>query len=51
MFSYLSILLALATLVVSDHDDNDHGMQMPLDYVKYPYQAVYYPGDNDGMLS
>ncbi|TFK51189.1 agmatinase [Heliocybe sulcata] len=26
--------------------DHDHAPQMPLDYVKYPYQAVY-PGDND----
>lgn len=25
---------------------NDHADQMPLDYVKYPYQAVY-PGDNE----
>jgi agmatinase len=28
---------------------NDQAGQMPLDYVKYPYQAVY-PGDNEGML-
>jgi hypothetical protein len=29
---------------------NDHADQMPLDYVKYPYQAVY-PGDNEGKLT
>jgi len=29
---------------------NDHVDQMPLDYVKYPYQAVY-PGDNEGILT
>lgn len=45
-FSYL---LAFTAIAVSAHDEHDHDMQMPLDYVKFPYQAVYYPGDNEGM--
>ena len=40
-------LSALSVRVVSAHDGHDHDMQMPLDYVRFPYQAVY-PGDNDG---
>ncbi|KAI0755334.1 agmatinase [Daedaleopsis nitida] len=42
----LSSLFAFTAIVVSAHDEHDHDMQMPLDYVKFPYQAVY-PGDND----
>ncbi|KAI0326907.1 agmatinase [Cubamyces sp. BRFM 1775] len=41
-----TLLSSLVAAVVA-HDDHEHDMQMPLDYVKYPYQAVYYPGDND----
>ena len=41
--------IALLACVVNSHDEHDHDMQMPLDYVKFPYQAVYYPGDNDGL--
>ncbi|KAI8978866.1 agmatinase [Trametes punicea] len=33
-----------AALALHSHD---HDLQMPLDYVKYPYQAVYYPGNNE----
>ncbi|KAH9890096.1 agmatinase [Cubamyces lactineus] len=42
----LAVLGSLVAAVVA-HDDHEHDMQMPLDYVKYPYQAIYYPGDND----
>lgn len=45
-FPLLALVLAAITLV-SAHDDHDHGLQMPLDYVKFPYQAVY-PGDDEG---
>ncbi|KAH7890926.1 agmatinase [Phlebopus sp. FC_14] len=48
MRSHFSTLVALAlALIGSAHDDHDHADQMPLGYVKYPYQAAYYPGDND----
>ena len=51
----LSKLTLLGLLVMSHgmscvgHDDNhDHDKdQMPLDYVRFPYQATY-PGDNSG---
>ncbi|KZV62351.1 agmatinase [Peniophora sp. CONT] len=42
-------LLALATLAVSlcsAHDGPDHD-QVPMDYVRFPYQAKLLPGDND----
>lgn len=45
---FLSVALASVFAAVHAHDDHDHSMQMPLDYVKYPYQAMYYPGDNGG---
>lgn len=42
-------LAFLAPLVaVRAHDEHDHPLQMPLDYVKFPFQAVY-PGDNEGL--
>lgn len=50
----LSKLTLLGLLVMSrgmscvGHDDHDHEDQMPLDYVRYPYQAAYYPGDDSG---
>ncbi|KAI1794772.1 agmatinase [Ganoderma leucocontextum] len=43
---FVSTVLASTVAVVHTHDDHDHDMQIPLDYVKYPYQAMYYPGDN-----
>jgi len=39
-----AIVCAVLIATVLGHDD--HANQMPLDYVKYPYQAVY-PGDNE----
>ena len=42
-------LLAVPIVLVAAHDGHDD-LQMPLGYVKYPYQAVY-PGDNDGRYS
>lgn len=49
-----TVFLALTVGVVAhgDHDhDHDHNLlQMPLDYVKYPFQAVY-PGDDEGDFS
>jgi agmatinase len=36
-----------ATVLAHDHHAYDHVDQMPLNYVKYPYQAIY-PGDNEG---
>ena len=38
-----SLLLSFGSFCVG-HDKD----QMPLDYVRYPYQATYYPGDNSG---
>lgn len=46
--SALVVFVASAVASVHAHEDHDHDMQMPLDYVKFPYQAAYYPGDNDG---
>lgn len=45
-FTRLFALASLATCVIA-HDGHDHDMQMPLDYVRFPYQAVY-PGDDEG---
>ena len=46
----LTCLVLFTSIVthVCAHDGHDHDTQMPLDYVKFPYQAAYYPGDNDG---
>ena len=44
-----AIICAALVATVLTHDHNDHD-QMPLDYVKYPYQAVY-PGDNEGIIT
>lgn len=42
----LNIAFASSVIFVAAHEG--HGSdQMPLGYVKYPYQAVY-PGDNTG---
>lgn len=52
----LSKVTLLGLLVISrgmscvGHDDHDKD-QMPLDYVRYPYQATYYPGDDSGPCS
>jgi agmatinase len=48
MFPVVSCLVLAISSVA--HND-DHGLQMPLDYVKYPYQASYYPGDGEGTQS
>jgi len=40
------VLFTFLTTSVVAHDHSD---QMPLDYVKYPYQAVY-PGVNEGNV-
>ncbi|KAJ3526795.1 hypothetical protein NM688_g8216 [Phlebia brevispora] len=39
------ILLAVGVAVLAHEHDDD--LQMPLDYVRFPYQAAY-PGDNEG---
>ena len=44
---YLGLLTAAA--LVSTHEYDDIDLQMPLDYVKYPYQAMY-PGDDTGKF-
>jgi len=41
-------LFALVFAVVSSAHDGHHEDQIPMNYVKYPYQAKY-PGDNEGM--
>ena len=43
----LVFTVALVTVVTFANEGHDHDTQMPLDYVKFPYQAVY-PGDNEG---
>ena len=47
-FLSLSVAVIATFTAVIAHDKHEHDTQMPLDYVKYPYQAVYYPGDNEG---
>ena len=44
-----SVLLVVPAALVAAHDGHDHDLQMPLDYVRYPYQAIY-PGDDEGLL-
>ncbi|KAG6381759.1 agmatinase [Boletus reticuloceps] len=49
MRAHLSVLATTVLVCVAiAHDDHGHE-QMPLGYVKYPYQAVY-PGDNEGKV-
>ena len=45
----LSLLIPtlLAITLCAGHDGHDHD-QIPMDYVRFPYQAKLYPGDNDG---
>lgn len=45
-FTRLFALVSLAACVIA-HDDHEYDTQMPLDYVRFPYQAVY-PGDDEG---
>lgn len=44
----VAILSVFSTLLACVLGHDDHENQMPLGYVKYPYQAMY-PGDNDSM--
>ncbi|KAH9841950.1 agmatinase [Rhodofomes roseus] len=44
-FTRLFALVSLAACVIA-HEDHDHDTQLPLDYVRFPYQAAY-PGDNE----
>jgi agmatinase len=46
LLSVVSFVVLAGFSAARDHD-HDHGQQMPLDYVKYPYQASYYPGDGE----
>lgn len=47
-FTRLFALVSLVACVIAHDDhDHDHDTQMPLDYVRFPYQAAY-PGDNEG---
>jgi agmatinase len=48
MKSHFATLFTLAFAVVSFAHDGHHEEQIPMNYVKYPYQATY-PGDNEGM--
>lgn len=45
----LTCLVLFTSIVthVCAHDGHDHDTQMPLDYVRFPFQAVY-PGDDEG---
>jgi agmatinase len=45
-----TIVYGVLVATVFAHGSHDHADQMPLDYVKYPYQAIY-PGDNEGTLT
>ncbi len=49
IFKYKLLPLLLLSLGTSSlgHDDHEKD-QMPLDYVRFPYQATY-PGDNSGQ--
>ncbi len=46
--AYFTTLLTLVVVTIS-HEHDEHDMQMPLDYVRFPYQAAY-PGDNEGHI-
>lgn len=51
MKSLCVFLYALLFSVYSGATSHDHydGLQMPVGYVRYPYQAMY-PGDGEGIL-
>ena len=42
-----SLSMLTAALLVLAHEHDEHDLQMPLDYVRFPYQAAY-PGDDTG---
>ena len=44
------LVTSLAMPCVGQDDHDHHKDQMPLDYVRFPYQATY-PGDNSGRCS
>jgi agmatinase len=48
MKSQTVTLFALVIAAVGLAHDHYHEEQIPLNYVKYPYQAVY-PGDDEGI--
>ena len=48
MIVKLLSLLLIAALGIAH--EGHHETQMPLDYVRFPYQARY-PGDNEGIAS
>ncbi|KAL4062496.1 arginase family-domain-containing protein [Scleroderma citrinum] len=47
MRSHTIALVCLALSLAGLAHEHDHAEQMPLNYVKYPYQAACYPGDNE----
>lgn len=42
------LVLSFGTTFCAGHDGHDNDDQMPLDYVRFPYQAMY-PGDNSSQ--
>jgi agmatinase len=44
----ISVVPCFVLIISTIAHNHDHQQQMPLDYVKYPYQASYYPGDGEG---
>lgn len=50
LMRYIALLAFLTSAsLVDSHDGHDHDIQMPMDYVRFPFQATY-PGDNEGDL-
>ena len=49
LYSLATCIALFSIRSVVAHVGNDHevGSQIPIGYVKYPYQATY-PGDNEG---
>ena len=47
-FTMLGLFVISLGISCAGHDDHDKD-QMPLDYVRFPYQAMY-PGDGSGLL-
>lgn len=47
MRSNLAALVTLVLALIGSAHEHDYEDQMPFNYVKYPYQAAYYPGDNE----